>query len=51
MYGEEEVSEVLAAVRSGNESAYMIAEMYLKCIDEAIYAENPQLARAAYAEA
>ena len=51
MYGEEEVSEVLAAVRSGKESAYMIAEMYLKCIDEAIYAENPQLARAAYAEA
>lgn len=27
------------------------SEMYLKCIDEAIYAENPQLARAAYAEA
>ncbi len=50
-YSEAEVSEVLAAVRSGEESAYLIAEMYLKCIDEAIYADNPQLARAAYAEA
>ena len=51
MYSEEEVSEVLATVRSGKESAYMIAEVYLKCIDEAIYADNPQLASAVCASA
>ncbi len=47
----EGLPELLAAVRSGEESAYLIVEVYLKGIDEALYADNPQLARAAYTEA
>lgn len=45
-----EISEVFAAVRSGDESAIALMSLYYNFIDDILY-DNPQLARDAYAEA
>lgn len=47
----EDVPVFFAEVRSGNESVYLLAEIYCVFIDYAINNENPQVARSAYAEA
>lgn len=47
----DEASEVYAAVRSGEETAYFLTEMYCTAIDEALVDGNKQYARSAYAEA
>lgn len=46
----EEISEIFAAVHSGDESALVLTELYFNFIDNIVY-DNPQLAKSAYAEA
>ena len=47
----EELSELLPTIRSGDESAFLLADLYLMFMENTLSDNKPQISRAAYAEA
>lgn len=47
----EELSELLPTIRSGDESAFLLADLYLMFMENTLPDNKPQISRVAYAEA
>lgn len=47
----EELSELLPTIRSGDESAFLLADLYLMFMENTLSDNKPQISRVAYAEA